>query len=176
MAKAVFCMVNTPDHAELIVNHLKTAGFREGEMSVLMPDHRGSLDFAHTHSTKAPEGATAGASAGGLVGAGLGWLAGIGLLAIPGAGPLLAAGPIFAALSAGAVGAALGGIAGALVGMGIPEFEAKLYEGKVKSGGILVAVHCRDKEEARRAKEIVSEAGAHDISVTEAETAKGHRS
>jgi uncharacterized membrane protein len=36
------------------------------------------------------------------------------------------------------VGAAAGGLIGALVGMGIPEYEAKRYEGRVKDGGILV--------------------------------------
>jgi hypothetical protein len=51
--------------------------------------------------------------------------------------------------------------------LGIPEFEAKLYEGKVKAGGILLAVHCRDAEHVRRAKEIFHDAGAHDITTAE---------
>ena len=32
------------------------------------------------------------------------------------------------------VGAAVGGLTGALVGLGIPEYEAKRYEGKNQSG------------------------------------------
>jgi hypothetical protein len=39
-----------------------------------------------------------------------GLLAGIGVLAIPGLGPLIAAGPIIAALSGGAIGAGVGGL------------------------------------------------------------------
>lgn len=172
MSKAVFCMVNSQDHAELIVNHLRNAGFHEDHISALLPDHKANLDFAMRHRTKAPEGATAGVTGGGLVGAGLGWIAAIGALTIPGVGPLVAAGPILAALSGAAVGAALGGVAGALVGMGIPEFEAKLYEGKIRSGGILVAVHCKDSHHVRKAKEIFHDAGAHDITSADAVTVK----
>jgi hypothetical protein len=156
-------MVNSQDHAELIVNHLRDAGFHPDTISAILPDHKGNLDFAFKHGTKAPEGATAGVTTGGLIGAGLGLIAGMGVLTIPGIGPLLAAGPIVAALSGAAVGGAVGGIAGALVGMGIPEFEAKLYEGKVRSGGILIAVHCKDPEHARKAKEVFHDGGAHDI-------------
>jgi hypothetical protein len=61
------------------------------------------------------------------VGGALGLLAGIGALAIPGVGPLIAAGPIMAALAGLGVGGAVGGLVGALVGMGIPEYEAKRY-------------------------------------------------
>lgn len=175
MAKAVFGMVNTQDHAELIIKHLRDAGFREDSLSAILPDHKGQLDFALKHGTKAPEGTTAGVSTGGLIGAGLGLLVGIGALTIPGVGPLVAAGPLFSALSGAAVGAAVGGIAGALVGMGIPEFEAKLYEGKVKAGAILLAVHCASQEEGNRAKEIFHEAGAHDIATAEPVKAKGRK-
>jgi hypothetical protein len=91
-------------------------------------------------------------------------LAGLGALAIPGLGPFIAAGPLMAALSGGAIGAGLGGLTGALVGLGIPEYEAKRYEGKVKEGGILISVHSEDAEETRRAKDIFQAAGAHDIS------------
>ena len=71
-----------------------------------------------------------------------------------------------AALSGGAIGAGVGGLTGALVGLGIPEYEAKRYEGKVKEGGILISVHSESNDETRRAKEIFKEEGAHDISST----------
>ncbi|HLP42709.1 MAG TPA: DUF3341 domain-containing protein [Fibrobacteria bacterium] len=167
MSKAVFCMVNSQDHADLIVNHLRDSGFHQDTISAILPDHKGNLDFALRHGTKAPEGATAGVTTGGIIGAGLGLLVGMGALTIPGVGPLLAAGPIVATLSGAAVGGAVGGIAGALVGMGIPEFEAKLYEGKVRAGGILIAVHTQDPEHARKAKEVFQDTGAHDIASAE---------
>jgi hypothetical protein len=52
---------------------------------------------------------------------------------------------------------------GALVGMGIPEYEAKRYEGRVKDGGILVSVHCDSSEEVSRAKDVLKRAGGEDV-------------
>jgi hypothetical protein len=120
MAKAVFCIVNASEAAS-VVDGLKAAAFSNSDISVLMPDRSGTKDFAVDNSTKAPEGAATGAGTGAVLGGGLGWLAGIGALAIPGLGPLIAAGPIMAALAGVAVGGTVGGLTGALVGMGIPE-------------------------------------------------------
>ena len=72
-----------------------------------------------------------------------------------------------AALSGAAAGAMVGGITGILIGLGIPELEAKRYEGKVKDGNILMAVHAETSDEIDRAKEIFKNAGAQDISYTE---------
>src|ERR1035438_9111534 len=91
-------------------------------------------------STKAPEGVAAGASAGGASGGTLGLLVGIGALVIPGLGPFIAAGPIMSALAGIGAGGAVGGFVGALAGMGIPEYEAKRYDGRVRQGGILGSV------------------------------------
>src|SRR5260370_28854932 len=55
---------------------------------------------------------------------------------------------------------------GALIGMGIPEYEAKRYEGKVKDGNILISVHTEDSTMRDRAKKILEAAGAEDISYT----------
>ena len=99
-----------------------------------------------------------------MVGGALGWLVGIGALAIPGLGPVIAAGPIVAALAGVGAGGALGGLAGALIGLGIPEYEAKRYEGRVRNGGILLSVHCDDSEWTRRAEEILKRTGAEDVS------------
>ena len=93
-------------------------------------------------------------------------LAGIGTLAIPGLGPFIAAGPIMAGLAGLGVGGAVGGMIGALVGMGIPEYEAKRYEGRIKSGGVLLSVHCDTSNEIKSAKELLKNTGAEDISST----------
>jgi len=151
---------------ENAVDRLRAEGYRSTDISVLFPDNVGTKDFAHTKGTKAPEGATAGAGTGVVVGGTLGWLAGIGSLAIPGLGPFIAAGPIMAALAGAGVGGTLGGLVGALVGMGIPEYEAKRYEGRVKSGGILLSVHCDNSDWTKKAKEILEESGGEDVSST----------
>lgn len=164
--KSVFCIATSRPQAELIVDHLKAAGFSNNDISVLFPDKQTNRDFAHEKNTKAPEGAITGAGTGGVLGGALGWLVGIGALAIPGVGPFIAAGPIMAALSGAAIGAAAGGVAGALIGMGVPELEAKRYEGKLKQGNILISVHTENSDQISRAKEIFKQADAQDICST----------
>ena len=166
MKRSALCLVDNEDQAEAIVERLRSAGFSDNDISVLFPDKESTRDFAHKKATKMPEGATLGAGTGGAVGGTIGLLAGIGALAIPGLGPFIAAGPIMAALSGGAIGAGIGGLTGALVGLGIPEYEAKRYEGKVKEGSILISVHSENSDELSRAKAAFKELGAHDISAT----------
>jgi len=150
---------------------LRTAGFRGTDISVLMPENVGTKDFVHKKDTKAPEGATTGVASGAVIGGALGWLAGIGALAIPGLGPFIAAGPIMGLLAGAGAGGAVGGIAGALIGLGIPEYEAKRYEGRVKSGGILVSVHCDSSEWVKRAKTVLDQTGAEEIATAGEATA-----
>jgi len=145
------------------LERLKAAGFRSTDVSVLMPENIGTKDFIHKKDTKAPEGATAGGFSGGVVGGVVGWLVGAGALAIPGLGPFIAAGPIMGLLAGAGAGGAFGGLVGALIGAGIPEYEAKRYEGRVKSGGILLSVHCDSSEWEKRAKQILEQTGAEDI-------------
>ena len=164
---AVFGIYPSYAAVERAVDSLRTGGFRSTDISVLFPQNVGTKDFAHEKGTKAPEGATTGAGTGAIVGGALGWLTGIGTLAIPGLGPFIAAGPIMAALAGVGVGGAVGGVTGALIGMGIPEYEAKRYEGRViKGGGILLSVHSDNSDWTSRAKKILEQTGAQDISST----------
>ena len=165
MAKAVICIAKSEEQATRIVGS-QSCGLFNNDVSVLLPDRAGSRDFAHEHHTKAPEGAATGAVAGGVTAGVLGWLVGIGTLAIPGVGPLIAAGPIMAALGGVAAGGAVSGLAGALVGFGIPEYEAKQYEGKVRNGNILISVHTEDSRQRKIAKEIFDRDHATDVSST----------
>ena len=164
MKRSALCLVDTEAQADAIVEKLRSAGFSDNDISVLFPDKGSTRDFAHKKETKMPEGATVGASTGGVVGGTIGLLAGIGALAIPGLGPFIAAGPIMAALSGGAIGAGVGGLTGALVGLGIPEYEAKRFEGEIKGGRVLIAVHSENSDETKRAKEIFEASAAQDIS------------
>jgi hypothetical protein len=163
MKDSVYCIARTIEQAEAIVLNLKQQGFTSDAISVLLPDTRGSKDFAHEHHTKAPEGAATGGAAGLGVGAAIGWLAGIGALAIPGLGPFIAAGPIMAALSGAAVGGAAGGIIGGLIGTGMPEYEAKRYDAKVREGNVLISVHVETGDQRSLAKDIFKQHQAQDI-------------
>jgi hypothetical protein len=53
-----------------------------------------------------------------------------------------------------------------LIGVGIPEFEAKRYEGRLQNGGILLSVHCDTSEDIKRAKEVMTRTGGEDVSST----------
>jgi hypothetical protein len=176
---AIFGLVKTDTQARAAVTALEAVGFIATDISVLSSgaphyDVNGveEIGFAKTrevgvtNSTKAPEGATTGAATGGMLGGLAGWLVGIGALAIPGAGPFIAAGPILAALSGAALGATACGVGGALVGYGIPEYEAKLYAGKLEDGHILIGVHAVDDSEAEVAKKALETVGAEDIKIT----------
>ena len=74
-------------------------------------------------------------------------------------------GPITAALAGAGVGV-VGGIAGALIGMGIPEYEAKQYEGRINEGRILLSVRCDNLDSVEKAKYILERTGAEDIGST----------
>lgn len=164
--KAVFGIYVSQLDAENAVSGLKLAGFRSTDISILFPDNSGTKDLAVQRSTKAPEGTAAGAGSGAVVGGVLGWLAGAGMLAIPGLGIFVAAGPIMSMLSGIGVVGVIGGIAGALAGLGTPEYEAKRYEGRIRKGGILLSVHCDDREWVKTAREILVQTGAEDVSAT----------
>jgi hypothetical protein len=164
---AVFGIYTTRVAVENATDSLVQSGFPASDISVLLPESLGGpKDMGTEKATKAPEGTAAGATAGGVIGGTLGLLAGVGLLAIPGLGPFIAAGPIMAGLAGLGVGGAVGGLTGALIGMGIPEFEAKRYEGRLKTGGILLSVHCDTSEEIKRAKVVLERTGGEDVSST----------
>ena len=173
--KSVFGIFHSRMEIEHAVNQLKTLGFRSADISVLLPSEESSENFAHEKGTKAPEGATVGATSGLAIGGILGWLAGIGSLAIPGIGPFVAAGPIMGAIAGLGIGGTLGGLTGALVGYGIPEYEAKRYESVVKNGGMLISVHVDDSKWATKAKDILDVAGAKNIASAEEASSGGNK-
>jgi len=158
---------------ERSVDILKEAGFRNTDISVLFSQHVDSKDLVPEKGAKAPEGAAAGTKTGAMMGGAMGWLMGIGALAIPGLGLFVAAGPMIAALekTGAAMGGAVGGLTGALIGLGIPELKAKQYEGRVKDGGFLLSVHTDDLDWTNRAKKILEQTGAQDISSTTTQSA-----
>jgi len=163
---AAFGLYPNQGAVEEAVDAFKRAGFRNADISVLFAENAGTKDFAHEKHTKAPEGAVAGATSGAILGGALGWLVGIGALMIPGIGPFVAAGPIVALLSGVGVVGAIGGITGGLIGVGIPEYEAKRYEGRIRSGGILLSVHCDNSDWVKRAKQVLEQTGAAEIATS----------
>src|SRR5258705_7153519 len=95
---SIFCVAASQAQAAEILENLKAAGFSNEDISAMWPDRSGAQYFAHERHTKAPEGATTGASTGVILGGALGWLVWFGALAIPGAGPFITEGSIIAAI------------------------------------------------------------------------------
>jgi hypothetical protein len=101
------------------------------------------------------------------IGAAIGGVGGLllsaaGLVTLPVIGPILAAGPIAAALTGAGIGAAAGGLVGALTESGIPEEDAKNYAEGVRRGDVLVTAKA-DSTRADRASEIMDNHGAVDV-------------
>ena len=162
----VFGLFESRSQIEAAIDGLRAEGFRETDLSALLPDKAGTKELAHEKHTKAPEGALAGAATGGVLGGTLGLLVGLGALAIPGLGPFIAAGPIMAALAGAGAGGAVGTLTGSLIGLGIPEYEAKRYESFLNKGGALLAVHADNADWAKRARATLDRFGAKDIDKT----------
>src|SRR5450759_4326584 len=112
MAKNTSVMGIYPDRTTVsdAINVLHKAGFRATDISVLSSDNQGTKDFGHERHNKALEGAATGAVVGAVVGAALAWFASIQTVTIAGLGPLVAAGPVLAALAGAGAGGALGWI------------------------------------------------------------------
>ena len=147
--------------AEHAAEELTRAGFAADDISILMSETTRGREFALREASKAPEGAATGATIGGVLGAIGAGLVAVGTIAVPGLG-LVAAGPVLAALAGAGAGAAAGGLTGALVGLGMPEHEAKFYDQELRKGGILLGVYTHD-DRKRQAKDVLAAAGAENI-------------
>lgn len=172
---SVFGIFDNREKLETTVANLKAAGYRNSDISALMPAVNGAPEMATHKDTKAPEGATAGGVSGALLGGTLGWLVGLGALAIPGIGPFVAAGPIMAALAGAGLGGAVGGVTGSLIGLGMPEYEAKRYEESIRKGSMLLSVHVDDNEWQEKAENILKNGGARDISSSREESVESRQ-
>jgi hypothetical protein len=156
-----------PNETELAeaLEELKRHGFRTTDFSMLLPENLGSKDIGHEKHTKAPEGAVAGGICGAVVGGALAWLSHAGVITIPitGADTLIAAGLAMVILAGVGAFGALGAVLGAFAGGLLPEYEAKRYEGRTRSGGVLLSVHCDSADWRLRAKETLRHTGARGI-------------
>lgn len=146
---------NDRDSAERAYNSMLSRGYSEKDINLMMSDETRKKHFADDKKAdtdlggKAMEKAGVGGVIGGTVGAILAAVAAVGTsIAIPGLG-LVIAGPIAAALAGAGAGGLTGGVIGALVGWGLPEERAKLYESDLKNGGIVLGVTPRNDDDAK---------------------------
>ena len=147
--------------ADAAISELRKAGFREDQIGVASRQAEGEAATTTTgeQGTKWETGAITGA----LAGAGLGGLVGLGIMAgvIPVIGPVIAGGTLAVILANAAGGAAIGGLLGALTGAGIPEEEARYYQGEFEAGRTLVTVTADGRYD--EAVAILRRHGAYDM-------------
>lgn len=142
--------------AQDAILELKSLGLRDDQIGMIGRHEGPGSSFTTTH---AAEGAAIGAASGAGVGAL--WALGIAAGALPAIGPVVAGGLLASVLASAAGGAAAAGLIGALIGLGIPEDEAKFYESEVKSGRTLVTARTPDK--ALHVKDILKKYGGYDV-------------
>jgi hypothetical protein len=177
MTRTVVAIFDSFESANDAVRELVDHGFSRDDVSLVASDTSGEYgryldtnrDMGTMETEHTKEGAGVGAGIGAVLGGLGGLLVGLGALAIPGIGPVIAAGPLAAALSGlagagiGAVaGGVTGGIIGALVDMGVPEETAQYYAEGVRRGGTLVTVRSSD-EMTDRAVDILNRHNPIDI-------------
>lgn len=139
--------------ADNAIANLRNSGFTNEEISIISKEHR---DNGKTYDDNISDGVVTGGTIGGIGGL----LLSAGALAIPGVGPILAAGPIAAAVT----GAAAGGVVGGLVDLGIPSEDSKSYEQSVARGEVLAIVHTFENK-VNTASEILRKNGAQRVKV-----------
>jgi hypothetical protein len=170
--KTVLGIFSDREYAERAVNRLEDEGFRPQDISIVMKDRGDAKHVAQSTGADVAGGATTGVATGAIIGGIAGLLVGVGAIALPGFGLLLAAGPLAASLgltgaaattASGAVtGAVAGGLIGALVSLGLPEEDARIYESRIREGGILVAVPTAIRGE-ELVRDILDDEGAEQI-------------
>ncbi|TMD78937.1 MAG: hypothetical protein E6I97_05950, partial [Chloroflexi bacterium] len=144
------------EQAERAIEALHRAGFTDKQIGFVRrrEDTDKAIDEAIAREgTSITSGVIGGGALGGILGA-------IVALLIPGVGPAIAGGILVGALGGAAIGAAAGGIIGALTGMGIPEEEARYYQGEFEAGNTLVTVQADGRQQ--EAKAILQQHGAYD--------------
>jgi hypothetical protein len=148
-------------NVEVLVRALKLEGVENTDISVVVAENKDSMQAPDEPQPVLADSAVNGGGSGAVVGGAIGGLAGISMLAIPFIGPFMAAGSV---LAGAGVGGTVGTIVGALKGIGMPEDDAKRYEGRLTEGGLLVSVRCDSLERVKLAKDLLSKTGATDIS------------
>ena len=145
--KTVVGLYDDVEDARQVIDDLMDAGIRANDINMVAgdPERRYATQLPG-EDYEAGDGAVDGAVAGGVLGGLTGLLVGVGALALPGLGPIVVAGPLISGLVGAGVGAAGGGLIGALVSWGVSEEEAEFYLEGVRRGGTLVAVRTPEEE------------------------------
>jgi hypothetical protein len=176
---AVFGIYPTCIGVEHAVEAFRDAGFQSADISLVLSGKVRAEDVFIEEAMDIFENVTTGATTVATIDGPLGWLEEIDPVASSGEGKYLAAGPIAEALQARAFDKSRGGLAGVLTSFGVPKNETREYDAKIMQGGALLSVHCKNTEEADRARHLHCDVGGTNIFSTgrsEAESNEPKRS
>lgn len=156
--QTVIGVFESRQQAETSVNQLRQQGFTHEEISIVAKQNEDDNNRSGRHDAQYNDTIADGVAAGGTIGGIGGLMAAAGAFAIPGFGPILALGPIAAALS----GAVAGGVAGGLVDFGIPAERSRAYEEQINRGKVLAVIHS-ESSKVSKAADILRQNGAKDV-------------
>ena len=148
--------------AERAINDLVNAGFARDSVSVITSNTSSPAGDVPNIGPQEQIGSGTDAGSTAAVGGLAGFIGGIVALAIPGIGPILAVGPLAAGLMGAGIGAATGGIVGALKGHGIPEADASTLSEAIRRGRVLVSAHVPTAR-VDQAADILDKSGAIEV-------------
>jgi hypothetical protein len=166
---SVVALFDNREQTESAVQQLVNKGVSRDDISVVARGPEGSATTASATGSKGGQAQSSDATtigqnvAGGAVFGGIGGLLiGLAALAIPGIGPVVAAGPLATTLAGAGIGAAGGGIIGAIKQSGVPDEDAQLYAEGIRRGGVLVTVDT-DRNMVDQIEQILDANGAVDV-------------
>jgi hypothetical protein len=156
---AVVAVFDDREAAEKAVLTLEREGFSHEDVGFVLRDEEaartGTIVDGPARDTRS---ALNGAITGGMVG---GVVAAAASILIPGVGPIIAGGVLAAFFGGTIAGTAVGGILGALRGLGVSEEKARVYEEHFHAGRAVVVV--KPGERSSTAESILRRFGAFDV-------------
>src|SRR5437899_3222859 len=152
--KSVMCIATSRNRAEQIIANLRSAHFSSKDLSVVFPDPSFLGEPGAEKDTRTGQWSVASATEGGVEEVAWAWPSGLGTVLFAGVGRFTAAGPLLAAL--GRVAVSGGGMAASLIRLGVPVFEARQYESRLKDDNILLGVYLEELGNIARARGILA--------------------
>ena len=159
--------------AETALYRLRDTGFNMDHISIVAKSGEGLKDLtgngydpSKSDGEQAKGGAGAGATAGAVTGGAIGLIGSLGVLAIPGVGAAAEVGFLLGnTLLGSGIGAAGGGLIGALIGWGVPEEKANYYNDRVYNDNDFLVMVEGTEAEIRAAEAVLREGGIRDWGV-----------
>ncbi len=161
--RTVVGVFNSVSDAQSAVRELEAEGISRDHISLVANKNAAGYETMDPADRDKASDVVADAGIGAAIG-GVGGLllSAAGAITIPVIGPILAAGPIAAALTGAGIGAAAGGLIGALTESGVPEEHARYYAEGVRRGDVLVTVRTQNAS-ADRISDILDRNNAVDV-------------